>query len=222
MRIEHPAKLASEGSPLENILEGFAFARNTGPIRAILLLLGLVSFVGMPYAVLMPVFADQILHGGARGLGILMGATGVGALLGAASLAARVGVKGLGQADRPLRRRLRHQPDPVFLLARLLAVDAAAAAGRLLHHGADGVVEHADSVHGARQAARQNSGRLLDDVHGHGAVRIAFGGRGSSSPGRAVDGGAGRTGLHRRDRFSSCCTCRPFGAKRASWCWRRG
>jgi MFS family permease len=97
MRIKHPANLANQGSPLENIIEGFAFARNTGPIRAILLLLGLVSFVGMPYAVLMPVFADQILHGGARGLGILMGATGVGALLGAASLAARVGVKGLGK-----------------------------------------------------------------------------------------------------------------------------
>jgi MFS family permease len=97
MRITHAANLAHEGSPLENILEGFAFARNTGPIRAILLLLGLVSFVGMPYVVLMPVFADQILHGGARGLGILMCATGVGALLGAASLAARVGVRGLGK-----------------------------------------------------------------------------------------------------------------------------
>ena len=47
MRIEHAANLAHQGSPLENILEGFAFARNTGPIRAILLLLGLVSFVGM-------------------------------------------------------------------------------------------------------------------------------------------------------------------------------
>jgi MFS family permease len=97
MRIEHAANLAQRGSPLENILEGFAFARNTGPIRVILLLLGLVSFVGMPYVVLMPVFADQILHGGARGLGILMCATGVGALLGAASLAARVGVRGLGK-----------------------------------------------------------------------------------------------------------------------------
>ncbi len=97
MRIAHRANLANEGSPLENILEGFAFVRNTAPVRAILLLLGVVSFVGMPYAVLMPVFADKILHGGARGLGILMGATGVGALLGAASLAARVGVKGLGK-----------------------------------------------------------------------------------------------------------------------------
>src|SRR6516164_295607 len=54
MRITHAANLARQGSPLENILEGFAFARNTGPIRAILLLLGLVSFVGMPYVVLMP------------------------------------------------------------------------------------------------------------------------------------------------------------------------
>ena len=51
----------------------------------------------MPYTVLMPIFADQILHGGASGLGILMGATGIGALLGAVSLAARVGVKGLGK-----------------------------------------------------------------------------------------------------------------------------
>src|SRR5271163_4308059 len=55
MRIEHRAKLATQGSPLENVLEGFAYARNTGPIRAILLMLGLVSFVGMPYTVLMPV-----------------------------------------------------------------------------------------------------------------------------------------------------------------------
>ncbi len=97
MRIAHPANLSGRGSPLENIIEGFQFVRQTGPMRAILLLLGLVSFVGMPYAVLMPVFAAQILHGGARGLGILMGATGVGALLGAASLAARVGVRGLGK-----------------------------------------------------------------------------------------------------------------------------
>ena len=51
----------------------------------------------MPYTVLMPVFADRILHGGARGLGILMGATGVGALLGALTLATRAGVRGLGR-----------------------------------------------------------------------------------------------------------------------------
>jgi MFS family permease len=61
------------------------------------LLLGLVSLVAMPYTVLMPIFADRVLHGGARGLGILMGATGVGALLGALTLATRSGVRGLGR-----------------------------------------------------------------------------------------------------------------------------
>jgi len=88
---------ARSGSALRNILEGFLYVRKMGPIRELLLLLGLVSIVGMPYSVLMPIFADRILHGGARGLGILMGATGIGALGGAMSLAVRSGTKGLGK-----------------------------------------------------------------------------------------------------------------------------
>ncbi|HLB87413.1 MAG TPA: MFS transporter, partial [Terriglobales bacterium] len=96
MRVQSRAHRPS-GSPLAHIIEGFRFVRQTGPIRAILLLLGLVSLVAMPYTVLMPVFADKILHGGARGLGILMGATGVGALLGALTLATRTDVRGLGR-----------------------------------------------------------------------------------------------------------------------------
>lgn len=91
-RVQRPS-----GPPLEHIIEGFRFVRETAPIRALLLLLGLVSFVAMPYTVLMPIFADRILHGGARGLGILMGATGVGALLGALTLATKQGVRGLGR-----------------------------------------------------------------------------------------------------------------------------
>ena len=83
------------GSPLDNIVEGFEYVRGTQPVRMLLLLLGLVSVVGMPYAVLMPIFADRILHRGANGLGILMGATGVGALIGALSLAFKRGLKGL-------------------------------------------------------------------------------------------------------------------------------
>ena len=97
MMTVQPRPRAASGSPLKHLVEGFRFARHTAPIRAILLLLGLVSLVAMPYTVLMPVFADQILHGGARGLGILMGATGVGALLGALTLATRTGVQGLGR-----------------------------------------------------------------------------------------------------------------------------
>jgi len=85
------------GSPVADIIEGFRFVIHAKPIRALLLLLGLVSLVAMPYTVLMPVFADRILHGGARGLGLLMGATGVGALAGALTLAFRQGVRGLGR-----------------------------------------------------------------------------------------------------------------------------
>ncbi len=96
MRVPPPVVRAF-ASPFQHFIEGIRFVRHTAPIRAILLLLGLVSLVAMPYTVLMPIFADKILHGGARGLGILMGATGVGALIGALTLAARTGVHGLGR-----------------------------------------------------------------------------------------------------------------------------
>jgi MFS family permease len=84
-------------SPFRDTVEGFRFVARTAPVRALLLLLGIISIAGMPYAVLMPIFADSILSGGARGLGILMAASGLGALGGALSLAARHGVRGLGQ-----------------------------------------------------------------------------------------------------------------------------
>ena len=96
MKVLSPPR-ASKQSPIEDIIEGFRWVNQTKVIRALLLLIGLVSLVGMPYTVLMPVFADQILHGGARELGILMGATGVGALFGALTLAAKTGVTGLGR-----------------------------------------------------------------------------------------------------------------------------
>src|SRR5437867_195175 len=85
------------GSALRNIRDGLRFVANTAPIRALLLLIAIVSFTGMPYAVLMPVFADRVLHAGARGLGILMGASGVGALAGSVMLAMRSTVRGLGR-----------------------------------------------------------------------------------------------------------------------------
>jgi MFS family permease len=97
MRLKAVPRPARPGSPLHNFLEGFRFVRSAHLIRAVLVLLGLVSLAGMPYAVLMPIFADRILHSGARGLGILMGATGVGALLGALVLAARSSLRGLGR-----------------------------------------------------------------------------------------------------------------------------
>jgi MFS family permease len=86
----------ADGSRIQAMIEGLRFAHKTRPVRALLLLIGVVSLMGMPYSVLMPIFADDILLGGARGLGILMGFSGIGALIGAATLAGRQGVRGLG------------------------------------------------------------------------------------------------------------------------------
>jgi MFS family permease len=97
MKLGPLRKSVTEASPFEHIAEGFLFVSRTKPILALMLLIGLVSLVAVPYSVLMPIFADRILHGGARGLGILMGATGIGALLGALTLAMRRGVHGLGR-----------------------------------------------------------------------------------------------------------------------------
>lgn len=96
VRVARLPRAPRRSSAVEDVLEGFAFVARTAPIRALLLLLGLVSLMGMPYSVLMPVVADHVLHAGARGLGILMGASGVGALGGALLLASRTSVRGLG------------------------------------------------------------------------------------------------------------------------------
>lgn len=93
MRVERRAP--SRGGGLAYLLEGFAFVRDTAPLRAVLLLLAFASLLGTPYAVLMPIFADRVLGVGAHGLGLLMGASGVGAVAGALFLARREGLSGI-------------------------------------------------------------------------------------------------------------------------------
>ena len=78
------------------LADGFSYAFGFAPIRAILVLLAIVSFMGMPYTVLMPIFAAEVLHGGPYALGFLSAASGVGALTGALYLASRRTVLGLG------------------------------------------------------------------------------------------------------------------------------
>ncbi|MFN2447360.1 MAG: MFS transporter [Vicinamibacterales bacterium] len=97
MRVTRHEAVLLPGSARARIREGFTYVGRTPPIRALLLQLGVLSLVGMPYVVLMPVFADDILQGGASGLGLLMGASGVGALAGALALATRKSVRGLGR-----------------------------------------------------------------------------------------------------------------------------
>jgi MFS family permease len=82
-------------SVLEQMREGWDYVRTFRPIRTILLLFSLLSLMGYPYAVLLPVFAAQVLHGGATTLGWLTGASGIGALVSAFSLAVRKSVVGL-------------------------------------------------------------------------------------------------------------------------------
>ena len=203
MNVHAPARVSADTSPWEHILEGFQFVNRTAPIRALMILLGLVSVTGMPYVVLMPIFADKILHHGGQEfasligshdlgavrLGILMGAAGVGALLGALTLAVRSGVKGLGTwvsvccAGFGVSLML-FSFSTSFWLSVLLLLPVGyfimlqmASSNTLIQ------VMVPDALRGRTMA------RVFDDVHGHGAAGRAAGRRAVGPAGRAADRG---------------------------------
>jgi MFS family permease len=95
MQIAGPAVGKSAASMFARLKEGWTYVSTFAPIRTVLSLFAIVSFMGVPYTVLMPVFATKILHGGPHTLGFLMGATGVGSISAALSLATRKSVRGL-------------------------------------------------------------------------------------------------------------------------------
>jgi MFS family permease len=97
MRIARFEPKPVEGSTFHNFIEGFRYAMSDFPMRSALLLLSLLSLLGLQYSVFMPIFANDILHGGARSLGLLMSAAGVGAVFGALHFAARTNFKGLAR-----------------------------------------------------------------------------------------------------------------------------
>jgi MFS family permease len=88
--VEHP-------DFLKGFKEGIGYSFGFAPIRYIILLLTYTSLVAMPYAVLLPVYARDVLHGGASTLGFLTTGIGIGALAGAIYLASRKNVLGLGK-----------------------------------------------------------------------------------------------------------------------------
>jgi MFS family permease len=92
-----PGRGVAVSSMAAQLKEGWLYVSRFAPVRTILLLFALVSLMGIPYVVLMPIFAAQVLHGGPHTLGLLMGASGVGALISALSLAVRKTVLGLGR-----------------------------------------------------------------------------------------------------------------------------
>ncbi len=95
MRLHPVATRRRATSTFVELKEGWTYVSQFLPIRTILSLFAVVSLMGMPFVVLMPVFAAKVLHGGPHTLGFLMGAMGVGALVSALSLAARKSVRGL-------------------------------------------------------------------------------------------------------------------------------
>lgn len=97
MKVAPHPRPAHKGNMLADLKEGVAYVYHFAPIRSILLLLAIISLMGMPYTVLMPIFAKEVLQGDAGTLGVLMGATGVGAIMGALFLASRPSIRGLGR-----------------------------------------------------------------------------------------------------------------------------
>jgi predicted MFS family arabinose efflux permease len=97
MRVTRTAPRTSSESILGELRTGFRYVTGFPPVRTVLILLAIVSAMGMPYTVLMPMIASQVLHGGPHTLGFLMTATGCGAVAGALYLASRTSVLGLGR-----------------------------------------------------------------------------------------------------------------------------
>ena len=95
MKVKPQIKYKENPGVLRALKEGFKYTFGFAPIKSIILLLALISLMGMPYSVLMPVFAKNIFHGGSHIYGFLMGASGIGALMGAIYLASKRSVLGL-------------------------------------------------------------------------------------------------------------------------------
>lgn len=97
MKVSRAVKLADRTPVITALAAGYQYVAGFAPVRSGLLLVALISMLGMPYQVLMPVMASEVLGGGASTLGVLMTATGLGALVGSVYLAARHTVLGLGR-----------------------------------------------------------------------------------------------------------------------------
>ena len=97
MRLDAQPRAARSSHVLKDMAEGFRYVSGFAPIRALLVLLAVSGLAGRPFAVLLPVIAREVMHGGAGILGLLQATAGVGALAGALYLAARSSVLGLGR-----------------------------------------------------------------------------------------------------------------------------
>lgn len=95
MRLRDRPRPTHHASIGEGLREGMTYALGSGPIRTLLGMVALVSLFAVPYAVLVPVYVKQVLHGGPELFGVVLSAPGVGAVVGAFLLAAHVDVRGM-------------------------------------------------------------------------------------------------------------------------------
>lgn len=95
MKLTPKKQAAQTTPPWQRLKEGFVYAFGFPPIRSVLLMMSLLGVMGIPYTVLMPIFATKILYGGAETLGFLMAGSALGALVASIYLSARPSVVGL-------------------------------------------------------------------------------------------------------------------------------
>lgn len=93
----HQHMARSKKHILHELVEGVRYSITFTPVLALLLILALISLMGMPYMVLLPMIVTERLHGGAALLGYLTAMSGLGALVGVLYLASRKSVVGLGK-----------------------------------------------------------------------------------------------------------------------------
>ena len=143
----HEVKPAVVTRGWSTLVEGARYTFGSRPIRAILLLVAVVSLVGTPYAALLPIFAVHNLQGGAGMLGLLTAAAGVGALAGALYMAARKTVLGLGRLIACAPAAFGAGLIAFALFDDAMAVAAGPGADGLRRDGADGVQQHDPANH---------------------------------------------------------------------------
>ena len=200
MKIEGQAVAKSAASMLVQLKEGWTYVSTFAPIRTVLLLFAIISFMGVPYTVLMPVFATKILHGGPHTLGFLMGAAGVGSMISALSLAARKSVRGLYRVI-PTVAALFGGGLIAFSFSRnywlSLALMGVTGFGMMQQFAAE---QHRHPDHRRRGQTRPGDELLDDGVHGRESLRQPAGGKPRAGDRRAGNGAALRRRLRRGRR----------------------
>ena len=171
MRLPSGTVKPSVDSMLAQLKEGWAYVSGFAPVRTILLLFAMVSLMGWPFTVLMPIFAGKILRGGPHTLGFLMGAIGIGALVSAISLALRKTRAGAGPNDSHRHGLPRGRPGPVWPVADSMDFAGPDAAMWLRHDAADGRQQYHHPDHRGRQQTRPGDEFLRHGFRRNGSFR---------------------------------------------------